>query len=66
MSTILLPQGMNTPVLRRTTMRLTTMRLRTALTATTSPTMHTTGRGRPFRCGVWVGSMRGYGLRKNG
>ena len=61
MPTILRSQGMNTPVRRRTTMRP-----RTVLAATISPAMRTTGRVRPFRCGVRVRSMRGYGLRRNG
>jgi hypothetical protein len=45
---------------------LTTIRLRHVSPATTSLAMRTTGRGRLFRCGVSVHSVRGNGSSRSG
>ena len=53
--------GMDTPVRSHATMRL-----RPVSAAATSLAMRTTARGRLFRCGASVRSVRGNGSRRNG
>ena len=53
--------GMDTPVRRRTTMRL-----RPVSAAATSLAMRAIARDRPFRCGASARSVRGNGSRPNG
>ena len=53
-------------IMRPRLVSLTIMRLRLVSPATTSLAMHTTGRGRLFRCGMSVHSVHGSGSNRNG